>query len=221
MKNQQSDSIISYLAAIAPALLQLIAVLSVGLVNVLRLEQFVLAPTFINFANFLVVLLSISLISLSSFWDYNKFTLLNEGENVFSQTKNFWKVLKIFEIISVIASIIFMGVILNKSDIKSDINFWAFTQWSAYVIAMVSLSFIIYTFALLKIQERKYKSLYENYIPRLIDSLRRYGHVSDPDIVIDKVDRETRQAEVRLGSKDKYKVTTDFTGDMVSIEKLS
>ena len=83
---------------------------------------------------------------------------------------------------------------------------------------MVSISFIIYAFALLKIQERQNKNLYGNYIPRLVDSLRRYGHVKDPDIVIMNVNRNELSAIVRLGGASKYKVFTDFTGEMISIE---
>ena len=217
---QKGDSLISYLAATAPALLQLVAVLSVGLVNVLRLDQFVLIPGFINIANFLVILLSISIISLSSFWDYNKFGLLKEGENILTQTKKFWRVLIIFCVIASTGSLVFVGILLNKVNISSYIEVWAFIQWSTYIVFMVSISFIIYAFALLKIQERQNKNLYGNYIPRLVDSLRRYGHVKDPDIVIMNVNRNELSAIVRLGGASKYKVLTDFTGEMISIEGM-
>jgi hypothetical protein len=219
-KQQSSDSLISYLAAIAPALFQLLAVLSVGLVNVLKLDQFVLVPNFVNLANFLVILLSISIISLSSFWDYNKFGLLKEGENIFSQTKKFWNLLKICCVIAIVGSVIFVGIVINKSNITQFLELFAFIQWLSYIVLMTVISFIIYAFALLKIQERKNNNLFENYIPRLIDSLRRYGHVKDPDIVIEKIDREKLQAVVKLGGASKYFVTTDFTGEMTSIEGL-
>lgn len=219
-KQQNSDSIISYLAAITPALFQLLAVLSVGLVNVLKLNQFVLIPDFINLANFLVILLSITIIGLSSFWDYNKFGLLKEGENILSQTKKFWKLLKTCCGIAIFGSIVFVGIVINKSHITQFLEFFAFAQWLSYIIFMTSISFIIYAFALLKIHERKNNSMFENYIPRLIDSLRRYGHVRDPDIVILKVERDKHQATVKLGGTSKYLVTTDYTGEMTSIEGL-
>ncbi|OGC51258.1 hypothetical protein A2982_04140 [candidate division WWE3 bacterium RIFCSPLOWO2_01_FULL_39_13] len=217
-RQQSSDSLISYLAAVAPALLQLLAVLSVGLVNILKLDQFVLIPNFINLANFLVILLSISIISLSSFWDYNKFNLLKEGENIFSQTKKFWRLLRICCLISVMGGVFFVGIVINKPNITASLEIWAFLQWFSYITFMTSISFVIYAFALLKIQEKKNRNLVENYIPRLIDSLRRYGHVKDPDIVILKVDRVNCQATVKLGRSSKYLVTTDFTGEMTSIE---
>lgn len=220
MDKQRGDSLISYLAAIAPALFQLLAVLSVGLVNVLKLDQFVLTPNFINLANFLVILLSISIISLSSFWDYNKFNLLKQNENIFSQTKKFWVALRVFFFLALFGSLVFVGIATNKSIIENNIEIWAFIQWFSYIISMTSISFIIYAYALLKIQEKNNRSMYENYIPRLIDSLRRYGHVNDPDIVIQNIDRQKSQAIVKLGGTSKYLVTTDYTGEMVSIEGL-
>lgn len=220
--NQQksSDSLISYLAAIAPALLQLIAVLSVGLVNVLKFNEFVLAPGFINIANFLVILLAISLISLASFWDYNKFSLIKSGGNLFDQTKNFWFGLKIFFSLAVVGFFIFIAIVINRSNITSNIELWTLLQWTTYIASMISVSFIIYAFALLKIQEKQNRSAYENYIPRLIDSLRRYGHVKTPDIIIESLDRNTNQAVVKLGGNSKFKIITDYTGEMISIEGI-
>lgn len=222
MKNvYDGDSMIGYLAAIAPALLQLIAVVSIGLINVLRLDKFVLAPDFINIANFIVILISVSLISLSSFWDYNKISLGNQGEDVFTApTKFFWKVLRIFLAISIIAFVIFVSIVLFKNQIVSNVELFTLLQWVAYITSMVSMSFIIYAFALLKIQERKNNSLMDNYIPRLLDSLRRYGHVKNPDIEIHQVNRNENIAIVKLGGESKFRVFTDFTGEMISIEAV-
>jgi hypothetical protein len=218
--SQKSDSLISYIAATAPALLQLLAVLSIGLVNVLRFDQFVLIPNFINIANFLVVLLSISLISLASFWDYNKFGLLEPGESIFSQAKKFWRVLISFCALATTGSLAFVGIVLNKEILIHNTETWAFLQWATYIISMVSVSFIIYAFALLKIQEKQNEESYANYIPKLVDSLRRYGHVKDPDIVIESINRNELQAIVKLGGSSKYKVYTDHTGEMVSIQGI-
>lgn len=217
MNKNSGDSVISYLAAVAPALLQLIGVISVGLVDTLRLDKFVLLPEFINFANFLVIVVSISLISLASFWDYNKFNLRKQSDDIFTHTKKYWNVLKIFWVIVITHTIVFMAIILNKEYFIGS-NVAVFAQWFSYVVLMVAISFIIYSFVLLKIQEKRNLELVENYIPRLIDSLRRYGHVKDPDIVILKVDRNNQEAVVKLGGASKYSVKTDFTGEMISIE---
>lgn len=219
-EQKNTDSVIAYLAATAPALLQLIAVTSVGFVNVLRLDKFVLDPEFINIANFLVILLSISIITLASFWDYNVFALLQPAENIFNQTKKYWKILKISCVVSVIGFFTFMAIILNKPSIFAYIEIFTFIQWASYIISMTSMSFIIYSYVLLKIQERKSKDLRENYIPRLIDSLRRYGHVKSPDIIILSVDKQTNTAIVKLGGNTKFSVTTDYDGTMTSIEAV-
>lgn len=221
MQNQQKgDSLISYLAATAPALLQLVAVVSVGLIDTLKLDQLVLRPELINLSNFLVVILSISLISLSSFWDYNKFALLKPGEDMFSQVKNYWHILKMFCVAAFISTTVLIGIIVFKTRIINNIELWTFLQWGSYILSMIMISFIIYTLALLKIQERRNKDLYENYIPRLVDSLRRYGHVKNPEIEIQEVDRSSSTAVVKLGGASKYFVRTDYTGEMTSIEAL-
>ena len=217
--NQKSDSIIGYIAATAPVLLQLIGVLSISLVDALNLEEFVLLPRFINIANFLVVLLSVSLISLASFWDYNKFALGN-GTSPFNQTILYWDRLKLAFKISLLCFILFIGIIIFKSAILNNIEFWTLLQWIGYIGGLVSVSFIIYSFTLLKIQEKRNNLTFENYIPRLVDSLRRYGHVKDPDIVIEHIDRNNLQAVVKLGGASKYIVTTDFTGEMTSISGM-
>ncbi len=219
-KHQDNQSIISYLAAIAPALLQLIAVLSVGLVDVLNFKEFVFAPRFINIANFLVILLAISIISLASFWDYNKFPLANQGDDIFSQTRKFWKTLKVFCLLSIAGFVVFLGIVLTKNAITHYKEWFTFFQWASYIVSMVSISFIIYSFVLLKIQEKNNQSLQENFIPRLLDSLRRYGHVRDPDIVIHSINRETQEAIVKLGGASTYRVKMDFTGEMLTIEGL-
>lgn len=223
---QNGDSIIGYLAAITPALLQLIGVVSVGLVGVLKLDEFVMAPDFINMANFLTILISISIISMSSFWDYNRYAINSskktnptERFDLFEDTRSFWKVLKVFCSIAVVGFFIFMYFVLNKSKFVENVEIFAFFQWSAYIVSMSSVSFIIYAFALMKIQQKNNKTLTENYIPRLVDSLRRYGHVENPGVTIDQVDPTHTFAVVRLGSKDRHKVYTDYTGEMTSIER--
>jgi hypothetical protein len=220
MTNKQNDSFINYLAATAPALLQLVAVLSVGLVNILRLDEYVLTPRFINMANFLTVLISISLISLASFWDYNKFSLLKANESIFDQTKKFWSLLKIVFLFVLMGFILFVLIAINKVKIDQSVEMWSFIQWFSYIVSMTSVSFIIYSYALLKVQEKNNKNLQENYIPRLLDSLRRNGHVDEPDVIIDSIDRENNMAIVRFTSAQKFKVITDYTGEMVSILPL-
>lgn len=218
MENQKSDSIISYIAATAPVLLQLLGVLSISLVNALKLDKFVLMPELINIANFLVILLSISLISIASFWDYNRFALSTNNTSPFNQTIEFWNRLKLAFRISLMSFFVFIGVIVFRPTLTSSIEVWTFIQWLGYIVGLGSISFIIYAFTLLKIQERRNNSLVENYIPRLLDSLRRYGHVRDPDIVIENIDRNKNIAVVKLGRNSKYIITTDFSGEMTSIE---
>lgn len=220
MENQQkSDSILSYVIAIAPALLQLVAVFSKGLVEVIKFDQFVLHPNFINIANLLVILLSLSFISMSSFWDTNKFNL-HLGENFLSLSGKFWRVLWAFVIIAVLTSISFMAIVLNRNNITSYIEAWSFFQWLSYVLFMTSTSFIVYTLILLKLQEKNSKNLQYNYVPRLLDSLRRNGHVKQPDIIIDSIGDDKSKATVRFGAKGpRYTVKTNFTGEMTEIHK--
>jgi hypothetical protein len=216
----KSDSVIGYLAAIAPALLQLIGVLSVGLIDVLKLSEYVFSPGFINIANFLVILLSISIISMASFWDYNRFALSKNKQDPFSDTKRFWKILKFTCILAILGTLAFVIVVIEKPRITSNIELYTLFQWLGYITSMVSVSFIIYSFVLLKIQEKRNRELYENYIPRLFDSLHRNGHIKNPDIQILNINRNELQVEVRLGGESKYRVSTDYIGEMVSIEGL-
>lgn len=52
-------------------------------------------------------------------------------------------------------------------------------------MSMTFISYIIFIIITLINQQKNAKSLQENFIPKLLDSLRRNGHVKNPDIIIE------------------------------------
>ena len=216
----QGENLLAYLAATAPALFQLIAVISVGLVNILKISDFVIFPQFINIANLFVILLSLAAISLYSFWDMKKFSLIeHDKETFFDQEKKLWKTLRIAAVLAFMVIMVFISIGLNRPTLISFVEIWATTQWFSYITGLTLTSFIIYVFVLSKIKEKQSKIMFENFIPRLIDSLRRYGHVKDPDVVIKSIDRPTNRAVVIIENKF-YLVQTGYDGEMQTIREL-
>lgn len=219
MNLAKTESLIAYLAAIAPALIQLIAVFSVGLANVLQLQKFLHTPDFLSAANFFVILLVLVLITLSSYWDNNKFSLMDIQDALHHSPAIIWRKLKIASIISFICICVFSIFGLNKEFYLFSFGLTSFLQWLSYIVGMTCISWIIYLYSIMKIQQRQAYNLQENYIPRLIDSLRRYGYVKNPDVVIEHIKRDDSQVFVRIDNK-RYKVFTDFTGEMLAIENI-
>lgn len=215
----QDESLVAYLAAITPVLFQLIGVISGGLVDVLKIDQFVSKSEFLNLANFIIMLLTLILISLSSFWDHNKFSFLKEGENGQSLPKKFWSKLKISALLAFLPWFIFVVIILNKNAFNANADLLSLMQWTSYIIAMTFTSFVIYVLVLLKFQNRRSTNLRENFTPRLIDSLRRNGHVEQPDVIVEFISPIKRVAIVKIKNR-KYFINTEPTGEMTKIEKL-
>lgn len=218
----QSDNLFAYLAATAPALFQLVAVLSVGLTNVLNLNKFVFFPEFLNIANLFVVLFTLIFITLSYYWDTNRINLHPpKNPKKFDFTlfpRIFWNVFYKVVILAVVSSFLFIGILLNKTTITTNINVWGTVQWIAYIVALTAISFSIYVFTLLKIQEKNGKLLQENFVPRLMDSLRRYGYVRNPDIRI--VSINIHQEAVVIIENNQFRIYTTVEGEMVAAEFL-
>lgn len=221
-KNPENN-LLAYFAAVAPALFQLIAVLSIGLNDTLRLNNFVLLPEFLNIANLFIVLITLGLITLNSFWDTNRINLyMTPGVILdFSQfPKIFWSNFKNTIVFSILTAILFILIVLNKEIFESYGGIWAAIQWIAYIGFLTSTSYFIYIFVLLKIQERNGRMLQENFVPRLMESLRRYGYVTNPDIKILTLDKNNSESKVSINGVT-YKIKTTYDGEMISAELYS
>lgn len=226
-QKENTDNLLPYLAATAPALFQLVAVTSIGLTNILSLRTFLFLPEFLNVANLFVVLFTLTLITLTTWWDSNRFNLEFQPNTIFDFTKSpkiFWKYFRITVILAILSGVIFLCIAVNKIFIEnyfeSYTSFWTTAEWIAYILSLTLMSYSIYIFVLLKIQARNVKALQDNFVPRLMDSLRRYGYVNDPDIIIKKLDRNNGNATVIINKTDIYDVKTDFTGEMIEINAV-
>jgi len=220
-KQNQADNLLAYLAATAPALFQLVAVTSVGLVDVLKLNQFVLFPQLLNLSNLFVVILSILLISSYTYWDQNKFSM-SQTIDIYKMNSGLWRAIKFFTILAFFSLLVFLGILINKSKLLTNVEIWGYAQWVSYILGMTSLSFIVYIFFLTKIRERQGKRLNENFIPRLLDSLRRYGHIKNPDIIVESINKSVMPPTAVVKIKNsRYVVSTDFTGEMTSIASFT
>lgn len=219
-KTQNSNNFIAYIVATAPALFQLIAVVSVGLNEKLNLRDFVFNPEFLNIANLFVILFTIILITLNSWWDTNKFSLTDNSDQLIfpftKLTKTFWQNIKNVTFFSLFFGLIFISISLNKNFIPSNVNFWATLQWVSYISTLTLTSYGIYILILLKMQEITNKTREENFIPKLMDSLRRYGFVNNPDVKILSVNKYALEAYVLIENV-KWKVATNQDGEISSI----
>lgn len=215
-RQPQKESLLPNLVSVLPPLVQLIAVVAVGLSDLFKFSSFFFKPELFTLINLSVIFIIISCIGFLN-WRSNRLILQRSQENLVDpQLKNYGllKFLLIFQIVAFLLLLSSVIIKITEESIKLPPPLLPYLQYVSYVIFLSVSGIIIYIW-LSDFVKRRQAYQREDFIPNLFESLRNQGYISEPGVKITKnqflQNYSSRYVEIMIKNK-KYHLTVSLDG---------
>lgn len=223
----QKDELWPSIISLFIPLIQLIAVVTMGLSNIFKISIFFFFPEILNLINLLLLFVAFSAIGFYWYWRSNLYILnipevvsVEQKPKYVPEQKRIAKIIKFLLIVSVISLAIFVFTVANIfSDVTILPVLWlGVIQYLSYGGIIITSGLIIYIW-IYEYIKKKQTFKREDFVKNLVNTLSDYGIVNPPDIKIwkNQIARSalSKVVEIEVNSK-RLIVVCSFDGVDIS-----